>query len=77
MKEVSNSGGAKQMVLNYHMGALGQVRFLCLIVFCVLCLCPQCADIEAYMFCRFLSISKLREVVVFVSSKCIEIVLHL
>ena len=35
VKEVSNSGGAKQMVLNYHMGALGQVGFFCLIVFCV------------------------------------------
>ena len=47
------------------------------IVFRVLCLCPQHDDIEAFMFCRFLCVSKLREVVVFVSSKCIEIILHL
>ena len=33
VKEVSCGGGAKQLVLNYHMGALGQVLFLLLLYF--------------------------------------------
>ena len=32
VKEVSGGGGAKQLVLNYHMGALGQVVFMYFVI---------------------------------------------
>ena len=32
VKEASSGGGAKQLVLNYHMGALGQVVYYFIII---------------------------------------------